>query len=73
MVLLANHMGRRLDEMFVVDQDECFGCGACIALCPLDVLSLVDRVIKVDEPKCSHCELCIPSCPVDALLFEPRS
>ena len=71
-VLIAPLMGRRPDETFVVDQDECFGCGACIALCPLDVLTLIERVIVVDEPACSHCELCIPSCPVEALLFEAR-
>ena len=67
-----NIMGRRPDKTFVVDEDRCFGCGACIALCPLDVLTLEHRVAVVDEPMCSHCELCIPSCPVEALLFVSR-
>lgn len=67
--VFVSTMGRRPDETFVVDEDRCFGCGACIALCPLDVLTLEQRVAKVDEPMCSHCELCIPSCPVEALLF----
>ena len=71
-IRLGDFMARRPDEIFVVDEDECFGCGACIALCPLDVLTLVERVVLVDEASCSHCELCIPSCPVEALLFNPR-
>ena len=71
-LVIDEHMGRRPDETFVVDDDRCFGCGACIALCPLDVLTLEQRVAVVDEPMCSHCELCIPSCPVEALLFVSR-
>ena len=60
-------MARVPDHIFVVDEDKCFGCGACIALCPVNVLDLVDRMIIVNEEKCTHCELCIPSCPVSAL------
>lgn len=60
-------MARIPSHEFVVDEDRCFGCGACIALCPVHVLTLEDRMIYVDEPNCTHCRLCIPSCPVFAL------
>jgi electron transport complex protein RnfB len=60
-------MGRVANHVFEVNEDKCFGCGACIALCPVNVLDLVDRMIIVDEDNCTHCELCIPSCPVSAL------
>ena len=60
-------MGRISNHEFVVDEDRCFGCGACIALCPVQVLTLEDRMIYVDEPNCTHCRLCLPSCPVFAL------
>lgn len=62
-------MPRRQSELFVVDDDRCFGCAACIALCPVDALSLVDRLAVVNEPVCTHCEYCIPACPVFALSF----
>ena len=62
-----SHMGRVPVHVFEVNEDKCFGCGACIALCPVNVLDLVDRMIIVNEEKCTHCELCIPSCPVSAL------
>lgn len=65
-------MTRQLNHTFIVDDDRCFGCAACIALCPVNVLSLIDRLAVVDEEGCTHCELCIPSCPVFALDIRPN-
>ena len=64
-------MGRQPNHTFVVDDDRCFGCAACIALCPVNVLTLIDRLAVVDEEGCTHCELRIPSCPVFALEIKP--
>lgn len=58
---------REEGRIFMVDDDRCFGCAACIALCPVDALSLKGLLAVVDEPSCTHCKLCIPSCPVFAL------
>ena len=66
-------MPRQLNSIFLVDDDLCFGCGACIALCPVNVLELVDRLAKVDEKNCTHCKHCIPSCPVYALSIKELS
>ena len=52
---------------FVVDGDLCYGCGACIALCPTNALDLVNRLAIVEQNDCTLCEHCIPSCPVFAL------
>ena len=60
-------MGNISTAIFKVDENLCYGCGACIALCPVNVLTLNERMIYVDEPNCTHCKLCIPSCPVFAL------
>jgi len=53
--------------LFVVDDDSCYGCGACIGLCPTSALSMKGLLAMVEQSKCVFCELCIPSCPVDAL------
>ena len=63
----AIDMGREKGHIFVVDDDRCFGCAACIALCPVDALRLEGVMVYVDEPVCTHCKLCIPACPVFAL------
>ena len=63
-------MARKEDHIFVVDDDRCFGCAACIAMCPVDALTLTDQLAVVTEPKCTHCNYCIPACPVFALSIE---
>jgi electron transport complex protein RnfB len=60
-------MGRVPGHVFHVDEDLCFGCAACVALCPVDALRLEGVMVYVDEPVCTHCKLCIPACPVFAL------
>jgi electron transport complex protein RnfB len=67
MVPLELIMARQINSIFIVDEDLCYGCGACIALCPIDVLILDNRLAIVDEENCTHCKHCIPSCPVFAL------
>ncbi|MBT4406666.1 MAG: 4Fe-4S binding protein [Euryarchaeota archaeon] len=52
---------------FIVDADKCYGCGACIAICPLNSLLLDNRIVIVDHKSCTLCNHCIPSCPVFAL------
>jgi NAD-dependent dihydropyrimidine dehydrogenase PreA subunit len=63
-------MARRAGEILQLDSSRCFGCAACVSLCPIDVLELDDLLIIIDEPTCTHCQLCIPACPVSALFFE---
>ena len=69
---LRQHVGRKSGHIFIVDEDLCFGCAACIALCPVNVLQLENQLAIVDEPGCTHCEHCIPSCPVFALSIVPE-
>lgn len=70
--LLATTMARIPDHVFIIDEDLCYGCAACIALCPINIIELKDRLVVVEEEKCTHCELCIPSCPVFALSIKPN-
>lgn len=67
---LEQCMGESKSAIFVVDEDLCYGCGACIALCPTNALDLVDRLAIVEQINCTLCEHCIPSCPVFALSIE---
>jgi len=64
-------MGRIPGHLFNVDEDRCFGCAACVALCPVDALTLEGLMVYVHESSCTHCKLCIPACPVFALSIDP--
>ena len=66
-------MGRVPNHLFVVDYDKFLDVGLGIALCPVNVLDLHNRLAVVDEKNCTHCELCIPSCPVFALDILPEN
>lgn len=57
---------------FIVDDDRCYGCGACIGLCPTNALSMKELLAIVEQELCTYCEHCIPSCPVDALNIMER-
>ena len=38
---------------FVVDDDRCYGCGACIGLCPTNALSMKELLAIVEQELCT--------------------
>lgn len=56
-----------LSREFIVDITRCYGCAACIALCPPNALTLKNQIVIVDQLACTYCKLCLPACPVFAL------
>ena len=64
---LESTMAEAKSSIFIVDDNLCYGCGACIALCPTNALDLVERLATVNQDNCTLCNHCIPSCPVFAL------
>lgn len=51
------------------NDERCTHCGACIAVCPTDALS-VDResmTVRFDDDECVACELCVKACPPRAM------
>ena len=54
------------------DEEKCFQCGACTAVCPTGALSVKrpEMAVIFDKDKCSACELCVVTCP--ALAMEAR-
>lgn len=54
------------------DEDLCFQCGACTAVCPTGAL-YIDRPgmeVVFDRDKCSACELCVAVCPARAMVVK---
>lgn len=55
------------DIHLLIDEARCTGCGACVAICPHDTLSLVDgkaRITGEDSLSCGHC---LAVCPTNAI------
>ncbi len=51
------------------DEEKCYQCGACTAICPTGALYIIrpSMEVKFDSEKCSGCELCVRVCPPHAM------
>ena len=56
---------RYLTMAFKITED-CIGCGACAAECPVEAISEGDGVYVIDADTCIDCGSCAEACPVGA-------
>ena len=51
------------------NEDRCFHCGVCTAVCPTGALYIERPAMSVafERDKCSACELCVVACPAKAM------
>jgi len=59
-----------LPKLIEVDSEKCFSCGACVALCPVEAITIAeDFSIVFNKEKCvgSTCSACVDACPVRAI------
>jgi len=57
-------------KLIEVDNEKCFSCGSCIALCPVEAINLDrDSTVQFDKEKCvgSTCSICVDACPARAI------
>jgi ferredoxin len=55
-----------------VNVDRCTGCRVCVKRCPMDAMTVSDRVAHVDEDRCIGCGLCGTSCADEAISLARR-
>ena len=46
--------------------EDCIGCGACAAECPVEAIYEGDGKYEIDADKCIDCGNCSEVCPVSA-------
>lgn len=57
-------------KLIEVDAEKCISCGSCVAICPVEAISVTeDCSVKFDKSKCvgSTCSLCVDACPARAI------
>jgi L-aspartate semialdehyde sulfurtransferase ferredoxin len=57
-------------KLIEIDTEKCFSCGSCVALCPVEAISIApDCTVSFDREKCvgSTCSVCVDACPVRAI------
>ncbi len=52
------------------DDERCYQCGACTAICPTGALHVKRPEMEVpfESERCSACELCVKTCPARAMI-----
>ncbi len=50
-----------------INENRCDLCGACVGVCPENVMNLSARQLSIDHQGCTRCQRCIWVCPVRAL------
>ena len=53
--------------MFAVLPEACVGCLACVRVCPVGAIAVVEPRVQIDDDTCVGCGLCVPACPHDAI------
>ncbi len=53
--------------MFQVDKEKCIGCKACLDVCPVGAISMVEEKARIDGAKCIDCGRCAQTCPQGAI------
>ena len=54
----------------MVDEKKCITCGACISICPVGAIKIVDNKATINPKKCIKCNSCAQFCPVGAIEIE---
>jgi NAD-dependent dihydropyrimidine dehydrogenase PreA subunit len=62
--------------MVIVDSRRCTGCGACVEVCPVGAIRLIEeaagRHAEIDQARCQQCEVCVEACPERAIRSERK-
>ncbi len=52
-------------------KETCDGCGDCVDMCPVKILSVKGKKVEVSEPEaCTLCNTCVEICPRDGISVE---
>ncbi len=50
-----------------VNRGLCDICGTCVAVCPVDAISVEEFSVYIDREICTNCSNCKNVCPIEAI------
>lgn len=50
-----------------VDVEKCTGCGECVEVCPVEVITMENDKAVIDQENCTDCGVCVAECPTEAI------
>lgn len=53
-----------------VNKENCVGCEACVAVCPVGAIDMTEGKADINQDTCISCGACISECPVGAISRE---
>ena len=62
-------------DIYVIAADTCNECSdqddgpACVDVCPVDCIELLEKDIEIDSNECTDCKLCIYVCPIEVISY----
>ncbi len=59
------------NEIAVIDQEKCSGCGKCVDNCYFNALEFKNNKLNVKDFSCEGCGVCKLVCPNNAITLEP--
>lgn len=52
-----------------VKKKHCTGCASCATWCPVQAITMVERIAQIDKKKCIGCAECLTVCRFDAISY----
>lgn len=56
--------------MVDLEPDMCMLCGGCVAVCPVNCITVYEAWVDIDQDTCTDCGSCVTVCPVGAMSVE---
>jgi len=50
-----------------INRELCDICGSCVAVCPVDAISVSEFCVTINQDKCIECGNCQQVCPAKAI------
>ena len=55
-------------ELMKIINELCDICGTCVAVCPVDAITVSEFIVEINNDICTSCLNCLKVCPAKAII-----